>query len=102
MTGGAIYAVLTVVLGLILDLVPGVKEKWEAMPIEGKRWAWLLGSVGVPVIVYGGKCVLGVDPFGVAWECGPEGLIAAGGLGVAAYYLSQGAHGLAKASGRAL
>ncbi len=42
-----IVTVLAAVLALAFDLVPGLKERWEGLGQEVKRFSWLIGCLVV-------------------------------------------------------
>ncbi len=96
MTAEFIYTALNVALALALDLVPGLKEKWDGLPEESKRWGWLLGSLTLPIGLWVLACEFAFNPGGFDFDCSPNGMATAVVMGIAAYYLSQGGHALAK------
>jgi len=99
MIGGAvltaefIVAVVAAVIALALDVVPGLKAKWEPLPCEVKRFTWLVGCFLVGLLPYVAYCVLGVRLW-VVVVCGAEGLLDVLGVCFAAYFASQSVHGL--------
>lgn len=101
MTTEWIYAGLLFILSFVFDLVPGAKQWWEDLPKEAKRWGWLLGTLGLPIVLWLLYCYVGIGLFGFTYTCGQDGLMRMAALGFAAYWLSQGGHGLSKLSGRA-
>jgi hypothetical protein len=95
-----IYAGLLFILSLVFDLVPVVKEWWEEQPTHIKRLGWLIGSFGLPLLLWVLNCYAAIELFGFTYVCDKDGLIQILKLGFAAYGLSQGGHSLAKLSGR--
>jgi len=101
LTAEIIFAFLSAVMALAFDLVPGLKDRWEALPKETKAWGWLLACTGVPIFLWGLACKLGVVLFGFTWVCDANGFVDAILLGFAAYGLSQASHFVAKLTGKA-
>lgn len=101
LTAEVIFAALSTALALVFDLVPGIKDKWEALPKESKAWGWLLACTGIPLVLWLLACVLGIGLFGFTWACDASGFVEAIKLGFAAYALSQAGHLIAKLSSRA-
>lgn len=101
MTAEVIYTGVQLILALVFDLVPGAKDWWERLPEEGKRWGWLLGSVGVPLALWALNCYAGIELFGFKYSCDQAGLIQMLILGWGGYWLAQGGHTVAKLSDRA-
>ena len=90
-----IVAVVAAAISLALDVVPGLKERWEALPKEVKRFAWLIGCLTVGLVPWALAC-FGI-PFWVMVACTAAGLAQRLELGFTAYFVSQSTHGLFKA-----
>lgn len=101
MTAEWIYAGLLLILSFIFDLLPGAKEWWEAQSEHVKRWGWLIGSLGVPIVLWALCCYVSVELFGFTYACDQGGLIRMVVLGFGAYTFSQGGHAVAKLTGKA-
>lgn len=86
------------VLAVALEIVPGVKTRWQGLPDEAKRFAWLVGcfvvGVGPPVLACIGAR-LGLDlSASVAWmDCSVGSLGKGMEVAAMAYFASQSAHG---------
>lgn len=94
LTAEVVVSVVAGLIALALDVVPGLRQRWERLPDEVKRFAWLVGClliVSVPWLLY---CLLGLY-IGVVVVCTPEGLVQVGRVAFAAYFASQAVHGVA-------
>lgn len=89
MTTVWVTGVVSVLLSLALDLIPGLSDKWEKLSPEAQKWVWLLGCMVVPLAVVGLSCV-GVQFFAVT--CTADALASALAIGAAAYVPSQVSH----------
>jgi len=96
MTGEAIFAALSFVLSLAFDLMPGLKDKWEALPEDKKDLGWLVASLGVPIGLWALACYAGVELFGFTYQCDTNGFVLILEVGLVAYGLAQGTHKIAK------
>jgi hypothetical protein len=94
-TAELIVAVVSAAISLALDVVPGLAERWEALPKEAKRFAWLIGCLVVGLVPWLMACV-GIQ-FWVIVGCTVIGLAESLELGFLAYFASQATHGLFKA-----
>ena len=107
LTPDFVVSVVAGVIALALEVVPGLTERWESLPAELRRFAWLLGCVLVGVAPLALGClggVLGVDLSGL-WIVGTcEVDTLAHGMQVAfvAYFASQSVHGLSVAGAKAV
>ena len=101
-----VVSVVAGAMALALEVVPGLKGRWELLPAELKRFAWLLGCLLVGVTPCALGCVsraLGVD-LSMLWIVGScQADTLARGMQVAflAYFASQSVHGLSVAATKA-
>jgi hypothetical protein len=93
LTPELIAGVVAAAIALALDVVPGLSPRWEALPQEVKRFAWLIGCFLVGLVPWVLKCLADIE-FGVAVVCTPEGLLDVLRIGFLAYFASQSVHGL--------
>jgi hypothetical protein len=101
--------VLSVVAGavaLALEVVPGLKSRWEVLPTEVKRFAWLAGCLVVGGTPWALGClggVLGLDlsGLGMVGSCTVDTLAEGMQIAFLAYFASQSVHGLSLAGGKA-
>lgn len=93
LTPQLVVGVVSAVISLILDVVPGLSGMWEALPREVKRFAWLIGCLLVGVGSWILTCVFNVG-FCVVVVCTTAGLLDALGVAFAAYFSSQAVHGV--------
>lgn len=97
-----VVSVVAGVLALALEVVPGLRRRWEVLPAEAKRFAWLVGCVLVGTAPWLLGCLgraLGVHLSGLAIVGACEVGTFARGMQVAfmAYFASQSVHGLSVA-----
>ena len=97
-TSAWIVAVVSAVLALLLEVIPGLRVRWEALTWEAKRFAWLIGCVvmGASPFVLG--CLTG--HFGIevgaatfVGSCTVDTLARGMEVGAIAYFASQATHG---------
>lgn len=98
MTGEVVYAALAFVLSLALDIIPGLKDKWKALPKGTKEFGWLIASLGVPMGLWALACYAGVKLF-FEYQCDVNGFVVVMKVGLVAYGLSQGTHKVVKKLG---
>ena len=84
------------ILSLAFDLIPGVKERWEALSDERKRAGWLIGCLAIPGVLWVLSCFIGFDPMGYGWDCSVNGFVGMIMLALAAYGLGTGSHSVYK------
>ena len=95
-----IVTVVAAVLALAFDLVPGLKERWDGLGEEVKRFSWLIGCLVVGVIPWALACVGATSLFLVA--CTADGLVGALQVAFAAYFAGQFTHGLSGVVGKSV
>lgn len=88
MTAEYIAAAVAVVVSLLLEVVPGLAEKWNTLDETYKRLAWLAGCLLIPLAIVGAGCA-GLDLGVVSPGCDVNGAVEALTVGFAAYFASQ-------------
>jgi multisubunit Na+/H+ antiporter MnhB subunit len=92
LTAELVVTVVAAALALAFDLVPGLKQRWEALDREVKRFSWLLGCLVVGLVPWALACVGVTSLFTVA--CTAEGLVGALQVAFSAYFAGQFTHGV--------
>ena len=87
MSAQLVSAVVGAIVSVMLETVPGLKEKWSAW--EWKSMTMFVLSLGVPVGIVTLSCSLGVE-LPVVTECGQAGFVDAIILGVTYFLGNQG------------
>ena len=88
LTAEIIAAVMAGIISLMLEVVPGLAEKWQTVGDTWKRLVFLVGCLLIPLALVGLGCAgitLGVKPP----VCGKDGVVMAIRLGFVAYFASQ-------------
>jgi len=88
LTAEVVAAVVTAVISILLEVVPGLAKEWDKIDSTYKRLAWLVGCLVVPLAVLGAGC-LGLDLGVVAPACDEQGAVEALRVGFAAYFTGQ-------------
>jgi len=99
LTPELVVAVVSAVIALILDVVPGLSGKWEALPREVKRFTWLIGCFLVGVGAWVLTCVFNIGHY-VIVVCTTAGFLEALQIAFLAYFSSQAVHGVTTAVGK--
>jgi hypothetical protein len=107
LTPQIVVSVVAGAVSLALEIVPGLKERWERLPAEAKRFAWLVGCLLVGLAPWALGCLgqtLNVDLTGLAIVATCQVDTLAQGMQVAflAYFAAQSVHGLSVAGGKAV
>ncbi len=103
LTPALVLSIVSGVLALVLELVPGLSEKWRDLPKEAKRFAWLIGCALVGVLPWALGCIasaLGADLtfLIIVGTCQPDTLAQGLQIAFAAYFSAQSVHGLSVAT----
>jgi hypothetical protein len=98
LTPELVVAVVAAVIALVLDVVPGLSSKWEALPKEVKRFTWLVGCLLVGVGAWVVSCVLNIGHY-IIVVCTASGFLDALQIAFLAYFSSQATHGVVTAVG---
>jgi hypothetical protein len=88
LTAEVVAAVVTAVISILLEVVPGLAKEWEKIDSTYKRLAWLVGCLVVPLAILGAGC-LGLDLGVIAPACDKQGAVEALRVGFAAYFTGQ-------------
>ncbi|HUX76117.1 MAG TPA: hypothetical protein VMY40_05690 [Anaerolineae bacterium] len=88
LTAEVVAAVVTAVISILLEVVPGLADKWGNIDSTYKRLAWLIGCLVVPLAILGAGC-LGLDLGVVSPACDKQGAVEAFRVGFAAYFTGQ-------------
>jgi len=93
-----IVAVLSAILALALELIPGLRKRWELLGWEQKRFAWLVGCLILGPAPWILGCVgrmTNLELTFVSWagSCEVETLARGLQMGFLAYFASQATHG---------
>ena len=94
LTAALIVSALAAVAAIAFEIVPGLKERWEALSREKKRFAWLLGCLGIGLAPVGLACV-GLTQFFTV-SCGADGVAQSLQIATTAYFSGQFTHGMAQ------
>lgn len=94
LTAALIVSALAAVAAIAFEIVPGLKERWEALGSEQKRFAWLLGCLGVGLAPVGLACV-GLTQF-FTLSCSADGVAQSLQIATTAYFSGQFTHGVAQ------
>ena len=102
-----IVSVVAGVLALALDLVPGLKQRWDGLRKEWKRFAWLLGCFVVGIGPWALGCLsqmVGIDLSGLWFvgTCGVDTFARGMQVAVSAYFVSQSVHGVVVGGAKAI
>ena len=94
-----IVAVLSAILALALELIPGLRKRWELLGWEQKRFTWLVGCLGVGAAPFVLGCVSGrlgmeMGSLSIVGTCEVETLAKGVQIGLLAYFASQATHGV--------
>ena len=92
LTAALIVSALAAVAAIAFEIVPGLKEKWEPLSREKKRFAWLLGCLGVGLAPVGLACV-GLTQFFTV-SCTVDGVGQSLQIATTAYFSGQFTHGI--------
>jgi hypothetical protein len=101
-TAAWIVATISAILALALELIPGLRKRWETLGWEQKRFAWLVGCLilgAAPWVLGCTGRILNVTITFVSWagSCEIDTLATRLQLGFTAYFASQATHGAAHA-----
>lgn len=101
-TAAWIVATITALLALALELIPGLRKRWDALSWEQKRFAWLVGCLilgAAPWVLGCTGRILNLSITFVSWagSCEIDTLATGLQLGFVAYFASQATHGAAHA-----
>ncbi|HUW08360.1 MAG TPA: hypothetical protein VM537_01465 [Anaerolineae bacterium] len=88
LTAEVVAAVVTAVISILLEVVPGLAKEWDKIDSTYKRLAWLIGCLVVPLAILGAGC-LGLDLGVTAPACDKQGAVEALRVGFAAYFTGQ-------------
>ena len=88
LTAEVVAAVVTAMISILLEVVPGLAKEWDKIDSTYKRLAWLIGCLVVPLAILGAGC-LGLDLGVVAPACDKQGAVEAARIGFAAYFTGQ-------------
>jgi len=88
LTAEVVAAVVTAMISILLEVVPGLAKEWDKIDSTYKRLAWLVGCLVVPLAILGAGC-LGLDLGVVAPACDKQGAVEALRVGFAAYFTGQ-------------
>ena len=94
MTAALVVSVLAALAAIGFEVIPGLKKKWEALSREKKRFAWLLGCLGVGMVPVGLACV-GLTQFFTV-SCSADGVAHSVQIATTAYFSGQLTHGMAQ------
>ncbi len=92
LTAALVVSVLAALAAIAFEIVAGLKEKWEPLSREKKRFAWLLGCLGVGMVPVGLACV-GLTQFFTV-SCSADGVAQSFQIATTAYFSGQFAHGI--------
>jgi hypothetical protein len=106
LTAELVVSVVAGAVALVLEVVPGLKRRWEALPAEVKRFVWLVGCLLVGAAPWALGClggVLGLDlgALRIVGTCEVNTLAEGMQVAFLAYFASQSVHGLSVAGGKA-
>lgn len=98
-TAAWIVATITAFLALLLELVPGLRKRWDALSWEQKRFAWLTGCLILGAAPWALGCLgalthvtITIVPW--AGTCELNTLATGLQIGFTAYFASQAAQGV--------
>ena len=94
LTAALVVSALAAVAAIAFEIVPGLKEKWEALSREKKRFAWLIGCLGIGLAPVGLACV-GLTQFFTV-SCTADGAAQSLQIATTAYFSGQFTHGMAQ------
>jgi len=99
-TAAWILATLSALIALALELIPGLRKRWDALSWEAKRSIWLVGALLLGLAPWALGCasrITGINLAFVSWIGTCEIATIATGLqiGCVAYFASQAAQGAA-------
>ena len=94
LTAALIVSALAALAAIAFEIVPGLKEKWERLSREKKRFAWLLGCLGIGLAPVGLAC-LGLGQFFTV-RCSADGVAQSLQIATTAYFSGQFTHGVAQ------
>lgn len=91
LTPAIIVSVLSATLAAILELVPGLSDKWFKLPKEAKRLSWLAGCAAIGIVPWLLGCIgkgLSLDPdfLWIARTCEADTLAQGLAIAAAAYF----------------
>jgi hypothetical protein len=94
-----VVSVVAALLALALEIVPGLRVRWETLGWEAKRFTWLVGCLVVGAVPFLLGCVsgyLGIEAgsLSVVGTCEVETLARGTQIGLLAYFASQATHGV--------
>ncbi len=93
MTAEVIATIVGMLVSVLLEVVPGLKDKWSTW--KWKRLTLLIGFILVPVVVWALGCYANITFVQNGFTCDVQGGLTAVGLGFLAFVGNQGAFGLA-------
>ena len=103
LTPALVVSIVSSVLALVLELVPGLSDKWHDLPQEVKRFAWILGCALVGILPWALGCFaarfgLDLTYMIIVGSCEPDTLAQGLQIAFAAYFSAQSVHGLSVAT----
>lgn len=93
MTAEVIATIVGMLVSVLLEVIPGLKDKWSTW--EWKRLTLLVGFVLVPVVAWALGCFANITFVQNSFSCDVQGALTAAGLGFLAFVGNQGAFGFA-------
>ncbi len=102
-----IVSVLAGGLAIALEVVPGLRKRWDSLSWELKRFLWLAGCLALgfapPVLACLGR-LLGLDLSALRFvtACDVDSVARGGQMAFTAFFASQTTQGLTKAGARAV
>lgn len=107
LTPQIVVSVVAGAVSLALEIVPGLRERWERLPAEVKRFTWLIGCLLVGLAPWALGCLgraLNLDLTGLAivGTCQLDTLAQGMQVAFLAYFAGQSVHGLSVAGGKAV
>jgi hypothetical protein len=107
LTPEVVVSVVAGAVALALEMVPGLKGRWELLPSELKRFTWLVGCVLVGLAPWALGCLgrtlaLDLSGLGIVGTCQLDTLTQGMQVAFLAYFAAQSVHGLSVAGGKAV
>ena len=96
LTVSLVSGLVGIVFSVLFEVIPGLKDWWEALPDAPKRLGWLIACLAIPLILLALVCYAGLDLGVVIPDCGKDGIVQAILIGGSAYLGGQGAYAVQK------
>jgi len=90
-----VSAIVGAIFSLAFEVIPGLREWWAKLTDTAKRLGWLIGCLGVPLVMLALVCLANLNLGVVMPSCDVDGVVQVILIGGSAYLGGQGAYAVA-------